>query len=308
MKRQKNTLDSFKDQQAELDKERKIYDELKKNIDDSQMRNLNQEFDAIKAELSDIQESQKSYRDKRNQLYEEQNSIKAQLDQQYEKMRALRDEHRQGMDEYFAHQRQVRELRKEQAKQRQKEYEDTQRKAQAEQERELAEIPAYSQEIATCDTLLNYLQSYGNDGSASTEAINGKAATEPKSAAGTEIRQVDTTANVPEGAILKKKSEEENFFVGSKKKGGNKGPKEKKGDTTVKFPLAIMESFWEVKVAIPTKPAEFDATIEKLKERKAHFLNEQPKKTEENKKKAEEKIAALLAKEEEVKATEEVKA
>jgi len=303
LKRHKNTLDSFKDQQTELDKERKIYDDLKKNIDDSQMRNLNQEFDAIKAELSDIQESQKSYRDKRNQLYDEQNSIKTQLDQQYEKLRALRDEHRQAMDDYFAHQRQVRELRKEQAKQRQKEYEDGQRKAQAEQERELAEIPAYSQEISTCDTLLNYLQSYGNDNSATTDAVNGKTATESKSPAGTEIRQVDTTANVPEGAVLKKKSDrEEDFFVGGKKKGGNKGPKEKKGDQTVKFPLAIMESFWEVKVDIPTKPAEFDATIEKLKERKAHFLSEQPKKTEANKKKAEEKIAALLAKEEEAKA------
>ncbi|KAI8579786.1 hypothetical protein K450DRAFT_240335, partial [Umbelopsis ramanniana AG] len=105
LKRHKNTIDSFKDQQTELDKERKIYEDLKKNIDDSQMRSLNQEFDAIKLELNDIQESQKTYRDKRNQLYEEQNSIKAQLDQQYEKMRTLRDEHRQAMDEHFAHQR-----------------------------------------------------------------------------------------------------------------------------------------------------------------------------------------------------------
>jgi hypothetical protein len=303
LKRHKNTIDSFKDQQTELDKERKIYEDLKKNIDDSQMRSLNQEFDAIKLELNDIQESQKTYRDKRNQLYEEQNSIKTQLDQQYEKMRTLRDEHRQAMDEHFAHQRQIRDLRKEQAKQRQKEYEETQRKAQAEQERELAEIPAYSQEIATCETLLTYLHSYGNDSNATTEAVNGKADANAKSPAG---RQADATANVPEGAVLMKKSDrEEDFFVGGKKKSGSKGPKEKKSDQTVKFPLAIMESFWEVKITIPTKPAEFDATIEQLKERRDHFLSEQPKKTEENKKKAEEKIAALLAKEEEAKSTEE---
>ncbi|KAI9284642.1 hypothetical protein BC943DRAFT_337941 [Umbelopsis sp. AD052] len=302
LKRHKNTIDSFKDQQTELDKERKIYEDLKKNIDDSQMKSLNQEFDAIKLELNDIQESQKTYRDKRNQLYEEQNSIKAQLDQQYEKMRTLRDEHRQAMDEHFAHQRQIRDLRKEQAKQRQKEYEETQRKAQAEQERELAEIPAYSQEIATCETLLNYLQSYGNDSNATTDAVNGKADANAKSPAG---READTTANIPEGAVLMKKADrEEDFFVG-KKKGGSKAPKEKKTDQNVKFPLAIMESFWEVKIAIPTKPAEFDATIEQLKERRDHFLSEQPKKTEENKKKAEEKIAALLAKEEESKSTEE---
>jgi hypothetical protein len=306
LKRHKNSLDSFKDQQAELDKERKIYDDLKKNIDDSQMRSLNQEFDAIKLELSDIQESQKSYRDKRNQLYEEQNNIKAQLDQHYEKMRTLRDEHRQTLDEHFAHQRHIRELRKEQAKQRQKEYEETQRKAQAEQERELAEIPAYSQEIATCETLLTYLQSYGNDGNATAESINGKTDSSAKTLA---AREADTTANVPEGTILKKKSDrEEDFFVGGKKKGGNKGPKEKKSDQTVKFPLAIMESFWDIKVDIPTKPTEFDDTIEKLKERRDHFLSEQPKKTEENKKKAEEKIAAILAKEEEAKSTEEAQA
>ncbi|CAM0137223.1 multicopy suppressor of BFA (Brefeldin A) [Umbelopsis sp. WA50703] len=302
LKRHRNTLDSFKDQQAELDKERKIHDDLKKNIDDSQMRNLSQEYDTIKAEIANLQESQKSNRDKRNQLYEEQNNIKSQLDQQYEKMRTLRDEHRQGMDEYYAHQRQIRDLRKEQAKQRQKEYEDAQRKVQAEQERELAEIPAFSQEISTCDTLINYLQSYGSDNTATTDGVNGKANAEPKAAA-SGVRQADTTANVPEGAVLVKKDDrEENFFVGGKKKGGNKAPKEKKGDQNVKFPLAIMESFWEVKVDVPTKPSEFESTIETLKHRKENYLKDQPKKTEENKKKAEEKIASLLAKEEETKA------
>lgn len=262
------------------------------------MRSLSQEYDAIKAEISNLQESQKSHRDKRNQLYEEQNNIKSQLDQQYEKMRALRDEHRQGMDEYYAHQREVRDLRKQQAKQRQAEYEQGQRKIQAQQERELAEIPAFSQEISTCDTLINYLQSYGSDNTATTDGVNGKANAEPKAAA-SGIRQVDTTANVPEGAVLIKKDDrEEDFFVGGKKKGGNKAPKEKKVDQNVKFPLAIMESFWEVKVDIPTKPTEFESTIETLKHRKENYLKEQPTKTAENKKKAEEKIAALFGKEE----------
>ncbi|CEG77775.1 hypothetical protein RMATCC62417_12469 [Rhizopus microsporus] len=60
-----------------------------------------------------------------------------------------------------------------------------------------------------------------------------------------------------------------------------------------------MEAFFDIKVTVPTKISEIPITLQKLKERKEHFIKEQPKATEANRKKAEERIQAMLKAEEE---------
>lgn len=85
----------------------------------------------------------------------------------------------------------------------------------------------------------------------------------------------------------------------NKKKRNNKAiTKEKKSDT-LKLPLPTMEDFFEVKVTVPTKICEIPATLEKLNERRAYYLAEQPNATEANKKKMAEKIVVMTANEEE---------
>lgn len=137
------------------------------------------------------------------------------------------------------------------------------RLAIAKEERELAEIPAFQTEITTCDSVYKYLLQFSNDqnriaaANAAAAAVNNAA-----NGANANIRQVDTTANVPTGVMLAKKADkrEEVFFVGGgcKSKKMTKAPKEKKATdnspptspttttptttaATLKFPLAIME-------------------------------------------------------------------
>jgi hypothetical protein len=157
----------------------------------------------------------------------------------------------------------------------------------------LASLPAFEHEIILCDTLSAFLQTFVKSGASTDASIALNAA------------NVEANSNnAPQGFVLKKKDDDEIYFMGggNKKKGGAKAPKEKKSDT-LKLPLSTMEDFFEVKVTVPTKISEIPATLEKLKERKAHYKAEQPKATEANKKKAEEKIAAMAAaKEEEDKA------
>ncbi|KAI8145602.1 hypothetical protein BJV82DRAFT_511571 [Fennellomyces sp. T-0311] len=294
LKRSRQTVEGLDEQQEAIDKERAIYDELRKNIDDSESKKYSEQYEKANAELKDIQNDQNQAREVRNKLYDERTRIKGLLDEEYNKLRATRDEHRKANDEYYTFIRQLREYKREQEKLRKQQIEQEKRQEAAQKELELASLPAFEHEITLCENLSNFLQGFlGGANPAETKA----AADQTASAPGREI-------NMPEGVALKKKSErEEDYFVGGGKKKGHKGSqaaKEKKSDT-LKLPLSTMEGFFEVKVTVPTKISDIPNTLEKLKERKEQYLAEQPKVTEENKKRAQEKIAAMLKKEEEEK-------
>lgn len=142
-----------------------------------------------------------------------------------------------------------------------------------------------------CDTLGAFLRTFIKSGSCSSAAASAS------------VHATTSINNASEGFVLKKKDVNEIYFMGSsnnnKKKRNNKAiTKEKKSDT-LKLPLPTMEDFFEVKVTVPTKICEIPATLEKLNERRAYYLAEQPNATEANKKKMAEKIVVMTANEEE---------
>ncbi|KAF9331781.1 hypothetical protein BGZ91_011980, partial [Linnemannia elongata] len=135
-----------------------------------------------------------------------------------------------------------------------------------------------------------YLLQFSTD----DKRIADAAAVAPVDAPAANVRQVDTTANVPSGVMLAKKADkvEEVFFAGKSKK--NKGPKEKKIEgNSFKLPLAVLEQLLELKVVVPTSPADLEKTLDALIEKRDGFKANQEKATAENKRKAEERIAKL---------------
>ncbi|KAF9205622.1 hypothetical protein BGZ59_000380 [Podila verticillata] len=87
-----------------------------------------------------------------------------------------------------------------------------------------------------------------------------------------------------------KKSEkvEDVYHVGAKFKKG-KGSKEKKNETSsLKLPLSF-----ELKIVVPTSPADLGKTLDALAEKRDHYRANQAKVTAENKHKTEERIAKL---------------
>ncbi|OZJ05410.1 hypothetical protein BZG36_02006 [Bifiguratus adelaidae] len=292
LKKSRKLVEGFQGQQGEINAEKAKADELKRSIDDTQSKALAKEYDEIKAELDGMQKNYQSSRDERQKLFDEQNALKAQIDEQYNQIRKLREENREAHNAYWEHQKAVRERRQQAQRERQEQYEREKLEALARKEREAAEVPAYEQEILTCDNLINYLQSLNKDGASAAETNAAQATSGPSS----NVREPDTQSHV-QGTMLAKKSdrEEENFFFAPKKK--TAAPKTKKADSGVlKFNLATLEDFTTIKVDVPTNAKDLDSTIEKIKERKQYYIQEQPKATEENKKKAEEKIAALTTK------------
>lgn len=289
LKRNRLSVEDVDGQQAAINKEREIYGELKKNIDDSDAKKLSDRYEELDAEFKLLYADQSKQREARNQLYDERNRLKASLDEEYTKMRTMRDEHRKNNDEYYTFVRQLRDYKREQEQLRKEQEEIEKRQEAAKQELELAALPAFESEIALCDNLAHFLEGFVSSGE--------KKGSEQQPS-------VNAAADAFDGMVIKKRDDED-FFVGKskKKQQKQKDPKEKKVDT-LKLPLATMEAFFDIKVTVPTKISEIPATLTKLKERKEYYITEQPKATALNKKKAEEKIQAMEKEEEEQKKAE----
>ncbi|KAI9483608.1 MAG: hypothetical protein EXX96DRAFT_558914 [Benjaminiella poitrasii] len=287
LKRGRPQVEDIREQQMAIDTEREIYNELRKNVDDGESKVLSETFDVLNAELKTLIDDGAKQYDKHNMVYNERNRLKALMDEAYKTIRTLRAEHNQANDAYYAAVREAREKRKEKERLEKLQHEAEKRQEAARQALELASLPAFEHEINLCDTLSVYLQSF----------INPKS-NHPDTLATTNTAQQQH--NIPEGfVVLKKKDNDEDsfYFTGNsknaKKSGGaNKTPKEKKSDA-LKLPLATMEDFFDIKVTVPTKISEIPNTLEKLRNRKAYYVAEQPKATEANKKKAQDKIAAM---------------
>ncbi|EIE92139.1 hypothetical protein RO3G_16850 [Rhizopus delemar RA 99-880] len=289
LRRNRLSFEGIDQQQTEINRERAIYDELKKNIDDSEAKKLSDRYEQLDAEFKEIQGDQNKQREARNKLYDERSRLKGLLDEEYNKLRTLRDEHRKNNDEYYTFVRKLREYKKEQEQLRKVQEENEKRQEAAKQELELASLPAFENEIALCDNLAIFLESFTSSGSKNDTASS---------------TNVNEIKNAFEGMVIKKRDDDV-FFAGGNKKKQNKSKesaaKEGKKSDALKLPLSTMEAFFDIKVTVPTKISEIPATIQKLKERKEYFIKEQPKVTEANKKKAEERIQAILKAEDEEK-------
>ncbi|KAK9767942.1 multicopy suppressor of BFA (Brefeldin A) [Basidiobolus ranarum] len=287
LKKSRKNAESFEAQQQSIDEDKKKIEELKVLLDDPKNKALNDEYNAIQAELDTLSKGRESERAKRNELFNERNKLQKELDAIYNNKRAVQDAYRNANNEYYKWQQEDRTRRQEQFRLKKQQEVEEKKAAIAAQERELAEVPAYLDEINSCDTLLNYLQQYSSDQSAAEK-------TEEVSAPSTlNIREPDTNNNVPEGFVLKKKSDDE-YFVGGKasKKNKNKNKNEPKA-STFKLPLSIMEQMWELKLDVPVSAGDADKSIVAIKEKKQWFKENQERVTAENKAKAEAKIAAL---------------
>ncbi|ORZ13980.1 hypothetical protein BCR42DRAFT_377209 [Absidia repens] len=296
LKRSRQQVEGLDEQQAAIDKERTIHNEIKKNIDDSEAKQLSERYEALDAEFKLLFGTAAQEREARNKLYDERSRLKGLMDTEFNQLRALRDGHRKANDEYYAAVRQHREAKREQERLLKIQQEQEKRQEQLKQELELASLPAFEHEINLCENLFNFLQGFVNQ----QDDKSGASTPAPAAPVKGSPRQVDA---LPEGMVLAKKSDDD-YFVGSGKKqqrkGGKKQSVKKEGAIdALKLPLATVEGFFEVKVTVPTKISEIPSTLEKLKERKLAYVNEQPTQTELNKKKAEAKIAAMFEKEKE---------
>lgn len=226
LKKARKTVEATQAQQTAIDADKASIAALKETIDDTASKALSAEYNQVQAELDEITKAKDEVWKKRNDLFDERNRLQKELDAEYQRKKTVNDE-------YFAAVREFSKYQKEEQARKQEEYQakkqqelEEKRLAIAKEERELAEIPAYTNEIVICENVYKYLIQFSNDEKHVAEV--GAVAPTTSDTSNLNIRKADTTANIPTGVMLTKKAdkEEEVFFVGKSKK--NKGPKEKK--------------------------------------------------------------------------------
>ncbi|KAJ3029128.1 UNVERIFIED_CONTAM: hypothetical protein HDU68_000083 [Siphonaria sp. JEL0065] len=254
---------------------------------------INKEYDSIKEQLNTNRDGKKGDMTAFKALLDQKKALKAELDAVFETLRATKDKFKRDNDEWFEATKAERVKREQEKEEEQKKYLSDRAQKAAESALESADIPAYTDEINTCNSLIAFLAQYSTSGK-----VAANAAEATTSAFATNIRKVDSA--LPDGAVaLKKKDDrEEEFFLGGKKGKGKKAPSTPSAPAakTLKIDLVTLELFGKLKLDIPVSAgANVDASIAALEEKKAAFIAEQAAQTIKNKAAIEARVAELKA-------------
>ncbi|KAJ3216974.1 hypothetical protein HDU67_008703 [Dinochytrium kinnereticum] len=297
LKKARKVLDTLGSQSSTVEGDKKQVDAYRAELDTLGPKKdaINKEYDVVKAELKDVDDGKRKDLGGLTELINQRKALKAEVDAAYESMRTLRADFKKQNDEWYHFERAERERR-------QKEYQESRKKDEtarltraAEDELENSKIPAFTEEITICNSLIAFLQQYSSKPQA--------AATSTASPTPAPARAVDSS--IPDGLVALKKKEDrggEDYLVMGKGKKNRRGGSAAAGDhtpspkTVIKLDLVSVDLFNKLKVNIPVTVADADSTIATLEEKKAKFLEDQAEQTAKNKAKAEAKIAALKAK------------
>jgi len=282
LKQAKNTLDKVEKSVAEFNVDDKI-DALNNKIKkyDEERKPLEEKYTEVKAKLDELEAKRrdqsadfKSNKEKRDKIQEE---IEANIQKRRDIIAAFKTQR----EEYRNFMKAERERREEERKKRIQAEKDEKLKRRFEAELENAEIPAFTEEINSCNTLIGILNNQLENKSeiAAEEAQKAKANLE---------------ASIPEGAVMlssKNEREEEVFFSGKGKKNKKQHNKNKDNkNAPVKFDLGVMEAFWKLKVEVPSSVEEMKEAIKTLEEKRDYFQKNSAEQTRKNKEEAQRKI------------------
>ncbi|KAJ1032385.1 hypothetical protein NDA16_000412 [Ustilago loliicola] len=304
LKKNRKTVENFDVLQSQIDSDRAQVDALKATLDSPEAKALNKRYDEIKTELDAIQAEQDKQAGSRGKLLDQRTQLLAKLDALYQARRDRQAAFRAANDTFYAKLNQEREKRLQKQREERQAQEAEKRKEHEQQLREEASLPAFAKEIEDCDVLINYF----SKGSASTteekkqeeKAVGGKALN---------LRQVNSDAMVPKGAVLHQKKEEETYFAGNSKSRKPKG-KGRRGtpldlnaaegadenNTTgsgekLNVPLGTLSALLALSIPPPTNAADVGRVVENLKLKKQYFVSNQARVTKENVERVEKMLA-----------------
>ncbi|RXW25301.1 hypothetical protein EST38_g618 [Candolleomyces aberdarensis] len=299
-RRSRRAVEGFEAGQASIDSTKQAIEELKKELDDPEAKAASEKFEAIKAELDELQKQGDEAAAGRKKLFSERDSIQAQLTELFEKKRSLTQQYREANDRHWQKINEERQRRAEKARLQRTADEKAKKKEVADRLLEEAQVPAFQAQVEDCQTLIDHLsgKSSGNVTLKTASAGGEKAAVAgvPK----LELRKVEVE-NIPEGSVVRKKKgdDEENYFVAKSKSKGKKTPKAESPATpstpsaNLQLPLPTLSALLALSIPPPASSADVPRVIEDLQTKKAWFEANQERVTAENIAKAKARIEQL---------------
>lgn len=264
----------FDAQQKAIDDIKAQITEQKKLLDDPEQKALSQKYTELQTELDGLKGEQDEAFKNMKALRDATDKARAEQQEKYMAMKEFKDKYYQQKRAFADYDYQARKARQERRRQEQQEYQASKRKEAAARRLEEASAPAYQDEILACEGLIRHFD---------PSALPAKEATAASKFAASAQRTVDDSG-FKGTRISKKDQDEENYFIGG---GGKKGKKGRKGAAAPaegsKFNLniGIIEELAKVGVDAPSSQAEVPSTVEKLKEKLAHWKEDQDRKTKE---------------------------
>ncbi|PSN64220.1 hypothetical protein BS50DRAFT_575663 [Corynespora cassiicola Philippines] len=285
----RKNFSTFDTQQKAIDDIKAQIAEQKKQLDDPEQKALSEKYTELQTELDGLKAEQDEAFKNMKELRDQTDKARAEQQEKYQAVKAIKDAYYQQKRAWSDYDYQARKARQERRRQEQQEYQASKRKEAASKRLEEASAPAYQDEILAAEGLIRYFD---------PSALPAKETATSNQFAASAQRTVNDSG-FKGTRISKKDDEEENYFIGS---GGKKGKKGKKGPvapTESKFNISIgiIEELAKVKVEAPSGQAEVPATVEKLKEKLAHWKSDQDRQTKENIAKAQKEIDRLEAEE-----------
>ncbi|KAI3633329.1 hypothetical protein MIR68_008276 [Amoeboaphelidium protococcarum] len=316
LKRQKKQLDVFNPKEDAIEEQKRRVDSLRDTLSsfDPESRRLKQLHGKTYKELKVVEEEQKENRGKLKKIYDERNDLQKKQNDLNDQKRQLAREYYAKKDLFNAFMNEERKRRDIEMRKQRQEMERKKRLERVKQARENAEIPAFSNEIKTCNALMILLSGLvGGSDLLDAEILGSVAASQDSKMTVKAPREVTQDAILPKGftaAVEYKKKEdldEVTMQIGGKKAKAakvNKAEKEK----DLRLDLGVLDQFWNLKIDAPSGRADVPKTIEALKQKRVYFLENQDRVTKENIQKATELEAKLLAEEEKYQKEQEEKA
>ena len=282
LKRQRKGFAGFEEAEKGISDVKAQMAELRKTLDNPEAKALSQKYEEIAKELDSIKAEQDSAYKSLNKHRDERKKIHDDLNQAYSAMRMVKDNYFKDLRAYKDYESEQFRIRQERKKAENDAYHKEKRKAAAKAKLEDASQPAYLDEIMTADGLIRYFDPSSFDPSKALRGPSGFAA---------EAQRKVENANFKGTKVSKKDEQEENYFLGtggkkSKRKGGNRKDAASPAPSTPtegKFNLSIgvIEELSKVGVEPPMSQVGIPAVVEKLKEKRDKWKNDQDRKTKE---------------------------
>ncbi|KAF8351451.1 hypothetical protein F5887DRAFT_1058314 [Amanita rubescens] len=293
-RRIRRVVDGFQEDQKKIEEDRHTVEELKKQLDDPELKAMSDRFEAITAELATLKAERDEAHASKSKLFEERDGIQTQIKALLDEKRGSAQRFRDANDRYWTKVNEDR-VRRDERRRAQKAAEDQQRKKDiAEHLLEEAKTPAYQTQIEDCQTLIDHFS--GKPSNLDTSKSIASPKTQLVGVRELELRKVE---GAPEGVVVRKKGEEEeSYFVGGKgrgrgKKNAQKTSSEGNGAATLHMSLPILSALGTLSIPPPTSPADVPRIIEDLKTKKMWFEANQARTTAESIAKAEAEVKLL---------------
>jgi len=294
-RRTRKIVERFQADDESIEADRRAADELRKQLDDPESKEISERYDAIKAELDGLKKEADEAYAGRSKLFEERDGLQAQINALFNEKRESTSRFREANDRYWTKVNEDRARRAERARKQRADEEAQKKLALAERLREEASLPAFQTEIEDCQTLIDALSGKPT-GNIALSSSSVPAKPDVLGVPQLEIRQVEAVADTM--VVRKKKGEdEESYFVGKAKK-AKKGPKTSPTspvDTdAINLPFGQLSALLSLSIPPPTGQSDISRVVEDLKTKKAWFEANQARQTAENIAKAEAEIQRLI--------------